>query len=354
MKMKRSLLSSVRFACFRVALAVIVVGWLVSANDFCAGQGKSESPDATQASDQDEAKANVEKPKREPIYDESADAGAQIKQALAQAKKENRRVLIQWGANWCGWCHLLHDMFQKNDTVRNKLRYEYDVVLVDIGQMDKNQDLLEKYEVDLKTNGVPFITLLDADGKVLVNQETASLESKKEDAHEHDEEAVMEFLTKFEAKPVDSEIVLNTALETAKKEKKLVFLHFGAPWCGWCHYLENWMAESEVKEKLSVAFVDLKIDTDRMANGEAVYDRYCKKKSGIPWFVFLDPATGEVVASSDGPGGNVGFPSTDEEITHFCEMLNKCGDRFDTEKIEWFRQSLVANRVRREAARAKK
>ncbi len=37
--------------------------------------------------------------KKADIYDESADARQQIADALASAKKENRRVLIQWGAN---------------------------------------------------------------------------------------------------------------------------------------------------------------------------------------------------------------------------------------------------------------
>ncbi|MFG0260298.1 MAG: hypothetical protein ACF8LK_08090, partial [Phycisphaerales bacterium JB041] len=42
---------------------------------------------------------------REPtLYDVNADASEQIAAALAKAKQENRRVLIQWGGNWCGWC----------------------------------------------------------------------------------------------------------------------------------------------------------------------------------------------------------------------------------------------------------
>ena len=82
-----------------------------------------------------------------PIYDESADARAQIAAALAKAKKENRRVLIQWGANWCHWCHLLHDGFKSRDKVgqndftkrpeniASKLRAEYDLVLVDVERL---------------------------------------------------------------------------------------------------------------------------------------------------------------------------------------------------------------------------
>src|SRR5690242_15686933 len=47
-----------------------------------------------------------------PIYDEKADGSAAIRAALASAKRENRRVLIQWGGNWCPWCHRLFNQFK--------------------------------------------------------------------------------------------------------------------------------------------------------------------------------------------------------------------------------------------------
>src|SRR3954469_3660648 len=56
-------------------------------------------------------KAPKAKAAKAAIYDESADARKNIASALAKAKRENQRVLIQWGANWCGWCHMLHDLF---------------------------------------------------------------------------------------------------------------------------------------------------------------------------------------------------------------------------------------------------
>ena len=40
---------------------------------------------------------------RPPIYDESADAQKQLTAALERAKKDNKIILLQFGANWCGW-----------------------------------------------------------------------------------------------------------------------------------------------------------------------------------------------------------------------------------------------------------
>jgi hypothetical protein len=64
---------------------------------------------------------------RVPVYDEKADAAVQIETALAAAKRENRRVLIQWGANWYPWCVLLHERFRTDKNLARILRYEYDV-----------------------------------------------------------------------------------------------------------------------------------------------------------------------------------------------------------------------------------
>ena len=39
----------------------------------------------------------------------ATDGGETI--ALVVAMKEDKRVLLQFGANWCGWCHRLHKLF---------------------------------------------------------------------------------------------------------------------------------------------------------------------------------------------------------------------------------------------------
>ena len=47
-----------------------------------------------------------------PVYDESADAQAQVSQALAKAKADNKQVMIVFGANWCGDCKMLDCEFK--------------------------------------------------------------------------------------------------------------------------------------------------------------------------------------------------------------------------------------------------
>jgi len=161
-----------------------------------------------------------------PVYDESADAAVDIEAALAVAAKENTRVLIQWGANWCGWCTLLHGLFQEDRTIARKLDYEYEVVYVDIGRWDKNLELAEKYGADFQSNGVPYLTVLDGEGNVVTHQETGSLE--KDNAH--DPELVNSFLTEHQADYLNAEDMLNDVLAEAGRTHKRVFLTFGAPW----------------------------------------------------------------------------------------------------------------------------
>lgn len=298
---------------------------------------------------EDEAQKTSEqpaKPKRKPIYDEAADAESQIAKAVAKARKENKRVLLQWGANWCGWCHLLHDAM-KSDEIARKVLYEYEVVLVDVGRMDRNLELAAKYEADINKQGLPFITILDGEGRVVANQETSSLESKEKGVQAHDREAVMNLLNQHEASPLRAKEVVDQGLTQAKGEKKWVFLHFGAPWCGWCNLMEAWMEQPEVAAILNKAFVDVKVDTDRMVGGQGIQSEYCSEPSGIPWFVFIDGQRPDVQISSQAKSGNIGFPSTDEEIAAFVTMLEKT-NRLTASDIAQLKESLVANRVKRE------
>lgn len=304
------------------------------------GQSPSPAPGPGPSPPAQPAEAAREPVKRKPIYDEGADAKQQIEAALARAAKENRRVLIQWGGNWCVWCHLLHDTFESDRALKKKLRYEYDVVLVDSGKQGKNMDLAGKYGADLKTEGFPYLTVLDARGKAIANQETASLEVSGKTEDGHDAAKLLDFLTKHQAPPLNAEEVLTKGLADAAAEGKKVFLHFGAPWCGWCHRLEDWMARPEVAAVLGKDFVDVKIDIDRMTGGKTVLTRYRPEDGGIPWFAFVSPQ-GKALVTSDGPKGNVGFPYEPHEIDHFIHALNRARVKITEPEVDALRASLA-------------
>src|SRR5262245_54167813 len=70
---------------------------------------------------------------RKAIYDEQADARKLLAAALEKASRDDKRVLLMYGGNWCGWCHLLHDCFQKNRDIAKVLSNEYELVMVDVG-----------------------------------------------------------------------------------------------------------------------------------------------------------------------------------------------------------------------------
>jgi thiol:disulfide interchange protein len=301
---------------------------------FTAGAWGQEGPAKPEA-----AQVQPEKKAPEKVYDEGADARQQIDGAVAKAKKNNRRVLVQWGANWCGWCRMLHATFEGDKEVHKELQYEYDVVRVDVGHFDKNMELASGYGADLKKRGLPYLTVIGADGKVVTNQDTGELEAKGEGAKGHDRAKVLAFLRGQEAAHVAAADVMSDGLARAAKEHKRVFLHFGAPWCPWCHVLEDWMEKPEVAGILAKDFVDVKIDQDRMAGAEAVSAKYRATPGGIPWFCVLDES-GKVICTSDGPKGNIGYPGEPQEIEHFVQMMGKARKNMSEADVAALRASL--------------
>ncbi len=134
------------------------------------------------------------KPARIAIYDEQADGAKQIADALVVAKKENKRVLLQFGANWCGWCHKLHQLCQNDPQITAKLKEAYVVVLVDVNQ-GHNKEIDTRYDNPTKL-GLPVIVVLDADGKPLATQDTGKLE----EGDHHSPAKVLSFLAQWAEK----------------------------------------------------------------------------------------------------------------------------------------------------------
>lgn len=144
--------------------------------------------------------AEPEYPKSGPdIYDTEADGTAQIAAAVAQAKSENKHVLVKLGANWCIWCRRLSHTFKADATVAKALNENYVLVLVDVNhrQGKKRNDAVNDKYGNPMAQGLPVIVVLDADGKQLTTQETGALEDGKS---AHDPAKVIAFLNKWAPK----------------------------------------------------------------------------------------------------------------------------------------------------------
>jgi len=115
--------------------------------------------------------------KQKQIYSETADAHAEIKEALAKARAEHKRVIIVFGANWCFDCHVLDQAFHRPDCAAI-IASNYEVVHVDIGKGEKNQDLMTKYEVPMK-RGIPGLAVLEANGKLVYSQKNGEFENAR-------------------------------------------------------------------------------------------------------------------------------------------------------------------------------
>jgi thioredoxin 1 len=111
------------------------------------------------------------------IYNEKIDAHVEVKEALAKASAEHKRVILVFGANWCFDCHVLDKAFHRPDLAAI-IAANYEVVHVDIGRGEKNQDLMTKYDVPMK-RGIPGLAVLDADGKLVYSQKNGEFENAR-------------------------------------------------------------------------------------------------------------------------------------------------------------------------------
>jgi len=111
------------------------------------------------------------------IYAPGLDAQAEIKQALALAAKQHKNVIVVFGANWCYDCHVLDLAFHRPD-LAGVLQRNYEVVHVDVGEGDKNQDIMQQYHVPMK-KGIPALAVLDSNGKLLYSQQGGEFEKAR-------------------------------------------------------------------------------------------------------------------------------------------------------------------------------
>ncbi|MCX6545885.1 MAG: thioredoxin family protein [Acidobacteria bacterium] len=163
------------------------------------------------------------------VYNETADAKAQISTALKAAAEDDIRVLINWGSNDDELCAKFTEA-RRAPEVSKQFTDHYKLVYVDVGHVDKNLDLAKSFGVTLAAGALPHLTVLDAKGRVLAQASGKGLVSDAEPVG-FDAKKTVAFLTKNQAPPPpDAVATFAAALAQATRETKEVFLWFAAPW----------------------------------------------------------------------------------------------------------------------------
>ncbi|WP_353068446.1 thioredoxin family protein [Tunturibacter empetritectus] len=124
------------------------------------------------------------------LYSETANASADIAAAMVAARREHKRIILDFGANWCGDCQVL-DFYYRQSPNAEILAKHFLVVHIDTGHVDHNVDVARKYHVPI-AHGIPSLAVIDAHGNLLY------AEHEKEFEHTS-VEAVTAFLNRWKA-----------------------------------------------------------------------------------------------------------------------------------------------------------
>ncbi len=111
------------------------------------------------------------------IYPDPSQAKADLTAALRTAAATHKRVLVDFGGNWCGDCQVLDIYFHDSKNLK-LLESNYVMVHVNVGHLDANQNLAKELEVPLQ-KGVPALAVLSESGKLLYSQKNGEFEAMR-------------------------------------------------------------------------------------------------------------------------------------------------------------------------------
>lgn len=126
------------------------------------------------------------------LYTPAADATKEIADAVKQAKKDKKHVLIQAGGNWCSWCIEFNRYTTTDQKMDSAIKADFIVYHLNYSKENMNEAVFKKYGFPQRF-GFPVFLILDANGTLIHTQNSAYLEKSKS----YDKEKILDFLTNW-------------------------------------------------------------------------------------------------------------------------------------------------------------
>lgn len=256
------------------------------------------------------------------LYDETAVATDQIRKAREQAKLENKRVLVMWGENRCGFCVFLDHMLKHDAQIAPVVKGEYVWIKIDIGKFDKNIDIAGVYNTPLLEQGfgAPALTVIDPITDAAVDRRGGNSIVRQPMLinQPFDTAKVFEFLNANRPPAKVAVSAFNNALAEAKSAGTKVLVYFVVPASEDCEKLDEWAKAAQRDTELTKGMQIVKIDTQRMIGGSRLLKKVAETDAAAAPFICVVDSEGKSV----GPEAMLtSLPTRDGEIKQFEDIL---------------------------------
>lgn len=225
-------------------------------------------------------------------------------QALAKAKKENKKLMVDCYTLWCGPCRFMaKNVFP--DEKLGKFMNEHFVCM----QLDMEHGEGPERNKTFQVEAYPTFIFFDADGKEMSRFEGMAMQDdfqkrcerilkgeapiSKEDIQKEKQHRVAEKDTIIdEGKGVNfikgSEVRFADVLAQAKCENKRVLVDFWATWCHACMQMnKTTFRDTRVGNMMNYAFVNYAVDVDHDADAKELVEKFNIK--AFPTYLILNP-----------------------------------------------------------------
>ena len=110
------------------------------------------------------------------LFDPNRDPQRDLWAAIETATTQHKRILLDVGGNWCGWCRLLDRTITDDKEISEFLAAHFVVIRVNFSPENRNKLFLSCFP---EINGYPHYFVHHSDGTLLHSQRTDVLEAGK-------------------------------------------------------------------------------------------------------------------------------------------------------------------------------